>query len=125
MNFNEKKPIYVQIADTICEGIVRGNHSAGSRIPSVREYAAQLEVNVNTVMRAFELLQGKDIIYNKRGLGYFVSDDAPHKVLAMKRERFLSEDVPEFFRQAELLGFTFEDLKEIHKKCLEERKNNK
>ena len=73
MKFKESKPIYLQIADRICDEILQGQYKEEERIPSVREYAATVEVNANTVVRSFDYLQNQEIIYNKRGLGYFVS----------------------------------------------------
>lgn len=71
MNFKESKAIYLQIADRICDEILLGQYQEEERIPSVREYAAMVEVNANTAMRSFDYLQSQDIIYNKRGIGYF------------------------------------------------------
>ena len=71
MNFKESKAIYLQIADRICDEILLGQLGEEERIPSVREYAAIVEVNANTVMRSFDYLQSQNIIYNKRGIGYF------------------------------------------------------
>ena len=73
MNFKESKAIYLQIADRICDEILLGQYPEEERIPSVREYAAIVEVNANTVMRSFDYLQVQNIIYNKRGIGYFVA----------------------------------------------------
>ena len=67
MNFKESKAIYLQIADRICDEILLGQFGEEERIPSVREYAAIVEVNANTVMRSFDYLQSQNIIYNKRG----------------------------------------------------------
>ena len=57
MNFKESKAIYLQIADRICDEILLGQYPEEERIPSVREYAAIVEVNANTVMRSFDYLQ--------------------------------------------------------------------
>lgn len=65
MNFKESKAIYLQIADRICDEILLGQYPEEERIPSVREYAAIVEVNANTVMRSFDYLQVQNIIYNK------------------------------------------------------------
>ena len=71
MNFKESKAIYLQIADRICDEILLGQFAEEERIPSVREYATIVEVNANTVMRSFDYLQSQNIIYNKRGIGFF------------------------------------------------------
>lgn len=76
MNFNNNKAIYEQMADRLCDEIIAENYKADDRIPSVREYAIMLEVNTNTAVKAYELLAREEIIYNKRGLGYFVAPDA-------------------------------------------------
>jgi DNA-binding transcriptional regulator YhcF (GntR family) len=76
MKFKESKSIYLQIADRINDEILQGQYAEEGRIPSVREYAATVEVNANTVVRTYDYLQGQEIIYNKRGIGYFVSAGA-------------------------------------------------
>ena len=73
MEFDQHKPIYLQIADAICERILTGIWPEGGRIPSVRECGISLEVNPNTVARSYDELSTDGIIHNKRGIGYFVS----------------------------------------------------
>ena len=73
MNFKESRAIYLQIADRICDDILLGQYEEEWRIPSVREYASIVEVNANTVMRSYEYLQSQEVIYNKRGIGFFCS----------------------------------------------------
>ncbi|MBQ6199773.1 MAG: GntR family transcriptional regulator [Bacteroidales bacterium] len=104
MDFHAGKPIYLQIADVFAEEILSGALKGDDRIPSVREYGAQIGVNPNTVMRVYEKLTQEEIIYNKRGIGYFVSPDAREKILASQREEFLTKDVPAIKRRMELLG---------------------
>lgn len=70
MDFKDTQAIYMQIADFVCDNIVSGKWSGDGRIPSVRELGMQLEVNPNTVMRAYEWLENRQIIYNKRGIGF-------------------------------------------------------
>lgn len=105
MEFDGNKPIYLQIVDVICDNILDGTLKPDGRILSVREYGAQLGVNPNTIMRSYEKLTTDEIIYNKRGLGYFISPDAHDKVLAIRRAQFLEEVVPKIRRQMALLGF--------------------
>ena len=81
MDFKESRPIYLQIADKICGEILTGKFAENERIPSVREYASGLEVNANTVVRSYDFLQNKDIIFNKRGIGYFVAEGAAFSTL--------------------------------------------
>ena len=75
MIFKENtRPIYLQIADRICYDIMSGVYNPDDRMPSVREYAASVEVNANTVMRSYEYLSTRDIIYNRRGIGFFAGN---------------------------------------------------
>jgi GntR family transcriptional regulator len=110
MDFNSNKAIYLQISDIICEKILSGELKADDRIPSVREYGASIDVNPNTVMRTYEKLTNEGIIYNKRGIGYFIGDEARSIVLANDRKEFLENEVPAFLKKMELLGFNPEDI---------------
>ncbi len=110
MNFSNDKAIYVQMADRLCDDIIAGTYKADDRIPSVREYAVMLEVNTNTAVKAYDLLAREEIIYNKRGLGYFVSEGAKEQIIASRKKSFLEQSLPEFFRQMKLLDI---DIKEI------------
>lgn len=110
MDFKENKAIYLQIADRICEEILTGVFREEERVPSVHEYAVKVEVNVNTVMRSYDKLQGDGVIYNRRGIGYFVAGGAVLRIKEMKKQTFMKEDMPVFFRQASLLGMTAEEL---------------
>mgnify|MGYP002651976314 FL=1 len=118
MEFKDNQAIYLQIADLFCENILTDKWRPGDRIPSVREMAVSVEVNPNTVMRTFAYLQEKGIIYNKRGIGYFVADDGFNKTKNLKKEDFIDHELPEFFKAMELLNVTIEDLEKYCKKYL-------
>lgn len=115
MNFKESKAIYLQIADRICEEILLGEYPEEERIPSVREYAAIVEVNANTAMRSFDYLQSQNIIYNKRGIGYFVASGAKALILSLRREIFLKEEVDYFFRQLQTLGISVDEITDMYR----------
>lgn len=115
MEFDSNKSIYLQICDAICESILKGDLGPDSRIPSVREYGAEIGVNPNTVMRSYEKLTGEGIIYNRRGIGYFISKDARRIVLDTRRQDFLENELPQILRKMELLGISLQDL-EINEK---------
>ena len=114
MKFKESKSIYLQIADRICDEILQGQYQEEERIPSVREYAATVEVNANTVVRSFDYLQGQDIIYNKRGLGYFVSPGGRERILELRKEVFLRDELPAFFRQLKMLDISLSDVEKMY-----------
>jgi len=110
MEFKETQAIYLQIGDYVCEQILLDRWKEGDRLLSVRELGGVLEVNPNTVMRTYDLLQAKDIIFNKRGIGYFVSDDARRKIIQYRKKEFLDRDLPPVFKNMILLGMTLNEL---------------
>lgn len=114
MEFKEKKSIYMQIADYICENILNEVWLAEDRIPSVRELAVQIEVNPNTVMRSFAFLQEKGIIFNKRGIGYFVKSNARQIVEKIKKQEFIKKELPVFFKTIDLLGIELGSIEEMY-----------
>lgn len=116
MEFKESQAIYLQIADYICEQILLEKWKAEDRLPSVRELAVQTEVNPNTVMRTCEYLQQYEIIYNKRGIGYFVASDAMKRIKQLKKERFMENELPQFFRNIYLLDIELDELKTHYEK---------
>jgi DNA-binding transcriptional regulator YhcF (GntR family) len=110
MEFRDNEPIYLQIAAFIGQNILLGKWQADQKIPSVRDLAIELQVNLNTVLHAYEFLESQEVIYIKRGLGNFVTADAQEKVKAYRRERFLQQDLPVFFTNVYLLGISQEEL---------------
>lgn len=112
MKFKENNnAIYIQIADKLCDDVLTGATLPGARIPSVREYAATLEVNANTVMRSYEYLERLGVIFNRRGIGFFIADTAREVITAMRRETFIEGEVPYFFHLLSLLGVSPDELK--------------
>ncbi len=123
MEFIEKQPIYMQIADYFCENILLDKWKANERIPSVRDIAITMEVNPNTAMRAFIYLQDKGVIYNKRGIGYFVSEEGYTKALNLKREEFIEREMPEFFKTMKLLNFSCKELENMYNNSIKQKNN--
>lgn len=110
MDFNDNnKPIYLQLADQLMDDLQRGLVKPGDRLLSVRDYGAQAGVNANTVMRTYTWLQQEGIIYNKRGIGYFYSEDARERVMDMRRREFYTREMPRFIRRMHDLGITVEE----------------
>ncbi|MBE6249458.1 MAG: GntR family transcriptional regulator [Aeriscardovia sp.] len=120
MIFSNDKPIYIQMADRLCDEILSGVYQDDDRIPSVREYAVLLEVNTNTAVKAYEQLAREEVIYNKRGLGYFVTPGAKKQILKVRKQEFMKEKLPELFRQMQLLGITLEDVKDVYDATLKD-----
>lgn len=111
MEFRDNKAIYLQIADFVCEQIMLEKWATEQKIPSVRELAVTMEVNPNTVMRTYDLLQQKNVIQNKRGVGFFVTDDAIANITNYQKNKFIDEELPAVFRNIYLLNIDFDELK--------------
>jgi GntR family transcriptional regulator len=111
MEFKDNQAIYLQIGDYVGEQILLDRWKEGDRILSVRELGVDLQVNPNTVMRTYDFLQTNEIIFNKRGVGYFVAEDAKNKIINYRRKQFLEAELPYFFKNMQLLGMNFEDIK--------------
>src|SRR5574344_1379279 len=124
MNFKESEPIYLQVADAIADDIVNGKYVEDGRIPSVRDFAVALEVNANTVVHSYDYLQTNEIIYNRRGLGFFVTLGARGRILEMRRKTFLDEDVNGFFRTIDTLGISLKDIESLYNKYQLKNKNH-
>ena len=113
MEFKENPAIYIQIAEYVCEQILLKKWNLGDRIISIRDLAVTMQVNPNTVQRAYDFLQQKDIITNKRGIGYFIGDDAMGKILNFRREHFIENELPVFMRNIYLLKIDFKEIKTL------------
>ena len=113
MEFRDKQAIYMQIADYFGDNILQTKWMADEKVPSVRQLAVELEVNPNTVMRTYTHLQDTGIIYNKRGIGYFVSPNAKNILLDMIKQQFIEVELPEFYRKMQLIGLSFKDLEKM------------
>jgi GntR family transcriptional regulator len=111
MEFRQSQAIYLQIADYVCEKILLEEWKVNEKIPSVRELAMLLEVNPNTVMRTYEFLQQQEIIYNQRGIGFYVAQDAIKNVRLYRKNEFFDKELPVIFRSMYLLNIGMDELK--------------
>lgn len=98
--------------------ILEGAYPENSRIPSVREIAAKSQINVNTAMRTFEMLDREGIIYNKRGIGYFVTEGASSKIISQRAIQFKSKEMEYFFSRIKQLGITPDELIQLYTQYL-------
>lgn len=124
MIFRDNQSIYLQIAERICDEILENKFPPGERIPSIREYAALVEVNANTVVRSYEWLQQQEIIFNKRGIGYYVAPEGKHRIKALRRERFFRDELPLFFNRLYTLGITVDEIDARYTDFLGKTKNS-
>ena len=102
-------PVYRQLIDQVRGGLASGSLSAGHQLPTVRQLAVDLEINPNTVMRAYRELELGGLLETHQGTGTFISDKKPEKNTA-ERERQLNQMVGEIAARAGAAGFNLEDL---------------
>ena len=111
MDYKTDKPIYLQIADFVCERILQGVWKAKERIPSVRELSVTLAVNPNTIVKSFEYLENKQIIFQKRGIGYFIESEGLLRIREIYKSEFFNNDLPNLFRKMEWLDISIDEIK--------------
>lgn len=112
MDFKTDKPIYKQIIDLCFSRIINGEWPPGAKLPSVREMSIELAVNARTVLSAFDELQDAEIIYSQRGIGYFLSSDAPEKVRKARTVDFFNTKLLALFEEMNTLGISVEQVSE-------------
>ena len=115
MQFDNTQPIWAQIYELLLTHIADGEWHEEERVASVRELGATLAVNPNTVMRAYERATDEQLIYNRRGIGYFVSAGAKRRASTLLRERFEREQLPSIFRSMQRVGITAEEFVSLYK----------
>jgi len=116
LNNNNGRAIYLQIVDYVCEKVLLREWSPEDKVPSIRELSMQLEVNPNTMMRAYEFLKQQEIIYDKRGIGYFISAQAFKTAMGYRKTEFTENEMPAVFRIMYVLGMELDDLKPKYEK---------
>lgn len=113
IDFKSTRGIFQQIADNLCHQILEGKLLPGERVPSVRDLAADFEVNRNTLLRTYSILEDAGMIVNKRGIGFFVADNAVELIRNNEKKEFFSNDLPDFMRKVQLLKLTESDLLDL------------
>ena len=108
MDFSRDKPIYSQLVDRICGELIKGTIRLGDKLPSVREYAIESGVNVNTVQRVYKELEAMDLTETRRGQGTFITSDE-ERLIAL-REEMMQQLADNFLTSVEALGFSKEEM---------------
>lgn len=110
MDFRNNQAIYLQVAEYVCEQILLKEWLPGSKILSIRDLAVMMEINPNTVQRAYDFLQQREIIINKRGVGYFANEEAEDKVMGFRKEQFITQELPLLFKNMYLLKIPADEI---------------
>jgi GntR family transcriptional regulator len=114
MTWNDATPIYRQLRDRVVAMILDGVLKPGDSLPSVRQVAADFQINPITVSKAYQQLVDEELVEKRRGLGMFVSEGAPAQLLKSERQHFLEEEWPLVRERIERLGLSVEELLEQH-----------
>lgn len=124
MQFKPNYPIYLQVADYVCERVLTKTWRANDKLPSVKELANVMSVNPNTVIKSLSFLIDSEILMTQRGVGYFLTEQAYGKTIALKRKQFVSINLPELFSNMELLGISVEELESLYQEHVEQQLPN-
>ena len=119
--FDGTRPIFLQLAEMLEEGIISGAFPEEGQIPSITEYSAALKINPATALKGINLLVDEGLVYKKRGVGMFVAEGAREKLLRKKRESFYAERVLPAAREAKALGLTQDELQALTARAYEEK----
>lgn len=110
ISWNDRSPIYRQLADRLRELVLEGVYRNGDALPSVRQIAGEHRINPITVSKAFQLLVDEELVEKRRGLGMYVNEGAREQLMEDERKTFLEQEWPNFRNRAERLGFTVDEL---------------
>ena len=110
VTWNDTTPIYLQLKERVVAMMLDGVLKPGDALPSVRQVAADFQLNPITVSRAYQELADETLVEKRRGLGMYVTEGAPEKLLASERERFLRDEWPAVIARIQRLGLRIEEL---------------
>jgi GntR family transcriptional regulator len=108
--FDDRSPIYQQIAKTIKDDILSGVLKEDEQVMSTNQYAAYYQINPATAAKGFAQLVDEGVLYKRRGIGMFVSPDAREKLLADRRARFFTDVVEPMLAEARVLGVATDEV---------------
>ena len=118
--FDGSRPIFLQLAEMLEEGIISGAFPEEGQIPSITEYSAALKINPATALKGINLLVDAGLVYKKRGVGMFVAEGAREALLAKRREGFYESQAKPAAREAKALGITLDELKKMMERGYED-----
>ncbi len=120
MDFNQEKPIFLQIAEMIENQILDGHLSPDEQTPSTNDFASIYGINPATARKGFALLTDEGILFKKRGMGMYVTKNAKEIIIEKRRNEFYTSRLPEIIREVKRLGVPLDKLAELIKKGYEE-----
>ncbi len=110
LNLDQEKPIFIQIAEGIEEGILTGAFPEESQIPSITEFSVNYKINPATALKGINLLVDEGIVFKKRGVGMFVAEGAVGKLQKKRQDQFYDNYVSRLVEEAKRLGITSDEI---------------
>ena len=110
IQWSDGAPIYRQLKERVIAMMLDGELKPGDALPSVRQVAAEYQLNPITVSRAYQELADESLVEKRRGLGMYVTEEAAKKLLVNERERFMKEEWPLVLERIQRLGLSLEEL---------------
>ncbi|MCM3782274.1 GntR family transcriptional regulator [Neobacillus mesonae] len=120
VTFDDKQPIFQQVADIIEDDILNGTYQEDEQILSVAQFSQLFQINPATVVKGFGLLVNEGILYKRRGLGMYVAADAKQRIQIKRRDRFYKELLTNLLNEADKLGLTNEEIMDMIKQLRKE-----
>jgi len=108
--WNDSTPIYRQLRDRVVAMILDGVLKQGDPLPSVRQVAADFQINPITVSKAYQELVDENLVEKRRGLGMYVTEGARSALMKSERDRFLTDEWPTLYARLQRLGLTLKEL---------------
>ena len=106
LNLDQEKPIFIQIADGIEDGILTGAFPEESQIPSITEFSVNYKIKPATALKGINLLVDEGIIFKKRGVGMFVSKGAVSQLQKKRQDQFFDHYISKLIDEAKRLNIT-------------------
>ena len=113
VEWNDKQPIYRQLRDLVAERIMDGTFPEGDAVPSVRQVAADYQINHLTVGKAYQELVDAGLLEKRRGLGMFVREGACNALTTDEKQQFIDEELPAFVDRARGLGMEVQEVVDL------------
>ncbi|MEH6583166.1 MAG: GntR family transcriptional regulator [Halioglobus sp.] len=113
VEWNDKQPIYIQLRELVVQRIMDGSFAEGEAIPSVRQVAADYQINHLTVGKAYQELVDTGLLEKRRGLGMFVQSGARVALTDNEQQKFFDEEVPAFVERVQALGMDMKDVVKV------------
>jgi GntR family transcriptional regulator len=118
--WNDSTPIYRQLRDRVVAMILDGVLKQGDALPSVRQVAADFQINPITVSKAYQELVDENLVEKRRGLGMYVTEGARGALMKSERDRFLTEEWPALYERLTRLGLTLRELMDTQSRARDE-----